>query len=1148
MPEKKSLQHGFTLLEMLITLGIMVIGVLGITQMTLLYLQMNADQKARVTAIALANEKIELIRNLPYTDVGTVGGIPPGKLTQTQTINRNSIDFTITTEVIYIDDPFDGLISTTGSNASIYNPTNPEVLFYWDMETNNNGQSPTIGNGTMSFVGTSIEEGYQSNGLRMEVDDKVTAISTGNIDVNAGRIGIWYKPDRSDADHSEYLVVADTSYKYFRIRREKGEDLEFNFGNESAKTDDLVWNPGQWYFIEAAWEGTGYRQLWRDGVPLALRDNSANAPVLDTELYIGYRGDNDGEVEGVLDELYILNNAHKYEIWGYNSPNPYVASSPQTLFYWNMDSSASSQTPQVGSGSISVGGGYQFTSEGAKNGALNLSNSGSPDTDHAWFSAASNIDLAKGRLSFWFRPRGDSVSSSNDYLFNINGCSSGDFTLIRDTQERLRFVYGSSGQQNTIITQSYDWEDDFWHFIELAWDAASDTTTIYIDGQEMASDTSTPVDTPIGCSTIYLANQNSSSTQNGDGEFDELYIINEAYPESSNQDLLNTDYKRAKVTVAWQTPRGPKRLYLITDIAPPGIETSEGGGTLIFNVFDANANPVGGATIAIYNDLLDPIIDLSLTTDTDGRLILPGAPATSTYQILVSKNGYSSDYTAAATSTYINPVRDHINVLESQITEISFQIDQTSELVINTVSQSLPVSFEINTNDDEQTQNRGSLAVDGTTLYSVWQDTISGTTTQIYGQQYTTNGTSLLANDLEISSRAEALAPKIALDSSNNSFVVWYDTADGQGNIYAQKIATNGTALWPYPIKINGDTGTAEQLNPDLAVYDNEAYIVWEDHRNDSGDIYLQKISSGGIIQYPSDIKINSDTGNSRQYQPQIHIDSSGDLYITWLDERNSSSDIYMDKVSDTGTPIWGSDKRVTSNSAGTIETFDTDLTTADEVMVVWSDNRGGDFDIYVQGVASSSSLTFGTEQAIPTQAPNYNQNRTKIATTNTNEFFIGWQDDRGGDFDVYVLAIDEDTDPIWSNEIRFNIETTADQYLDDLTVYEGTKALALWTDYSQGDADIWAGTLNYDGSENAAPFVDILVTGNKLTHENPDKPKYQQTHTTNAGGTITIDSLEWDTYTIEVTEPGITLNQSIPPQPITLNPNESQTIKLLVE
>lgn len=67
------------------------------------------ESKNRLGAVSLANEKMEIIRNLEYENVGVSGGIPSGDILATEIVNRASKEYEVKTSVIYKDDPFDGL-------------------------------------------------------------------------------------------------------------------------------------------------------------------------------------------------------------------------------------------------------------------------------------------------------------------------------------------------------------------------------------------------------------------------------------------------------------------------------------------------------------------------------------------------------------------------------------------------------------------------------------------------------------------------------------------------------------------------------------------------------------------------------------------------------------------------------------------------------------------------------------------------------------------------------------------------------------------------------------------------------------------------------------------------------------------------------
>ncbi len=122
MPERNTLFRnsvkGITLIESLVGMTVFLIIALSVYQSFARFLEFMQASRTRTTATALANEQFEIIRNLPYADVGLVAGIPLGKIPHTQTVTRDNIDFVVSTFIRNIDDPFDGTISSTPSDLS----------------------------------------------------------------------------------------------------------------------------------------------------------------------------------------------------------------------------------------------------------------------------------------------------------------------------------------------------------------------------------------------------------------------------------------------------------------------------------------------------------------------------------------------------------------------------------------------------------------------------------------------------------------------------------------------------------------------------------------------------------------------------------------------------------------------------------------------------------------------------------------------------------------------------------------------------------------------------------------------------------------------------------------------------------------------
>jgi Tfp pilus assembly protein PilV len=108
--------QGFSLLEVLIGVFLFALVSIAIYRGFVTVLMVVKDSEAKTTAMLLANEQIEIIRNLAYKDVGNVKGIPAGLIPRFQTVTRNGMIFNLTTSVRNIDDPFDGQLGSSTKN------------------------------------------------------------------------------------------------------------------------------------------------------------------------------------------------------------------------------------------------------------------------------------------------------------------------------------------------------------------------------------------------------------------------------------------------------------------------------------------------------------------------------------------------------------------------------------------------------------------------------------------------------------------------------------------------------------------------------------------------------------------------------------------------------------------------------------------------------------------------------------------------------------------------------------------------------------------------------------------------------------------------------------------------------------------------
>ncbi|MEY2641112.1 MAG: hypothetical protein RL150_505 [Candidatus Parcubacteria bacterium] len=110
--------RGLTLIETLVAVA--VFSTIALTAWFGLIRIFEMQQVLRIKTVAtnLATEQIEIVRNLPYDDVGVVNSIPNGVVPYQQQLERDGRQFLVTTIVRNVDQAFDGTIGGVPNDLS----------------------------------------------------------------------------------------------------------------------------------------------------------------------------------------------------------------------------------------------------------------------------------------------------------------------------------------------------------------------------------------------------------------------------------------------------------------------------------------------------------------------------------------------------------------------------------------------------------------------------------------------------------------------------------------------------------------------------------------------------------------------------------------------------------------------------------------------------------------------------------------------------------------------------------------------------------------------------------------------------------------------------------------------------------------------
>ncbi|MBN2089144.1 Ig-like domain-containing protein [candidate division KSB1 bacterium] len=374
-------------------------------------------------------------------------------------------------------------------------------------------------------------------------------------------------------------------------------------------------------------------------------------------------------------------------------------------------------------------------------------------------------------------------------------------------------------------------------------------------------------------------------------------------------------------------------------------------------------------------------------------------------------------------------------------------------------------NFKIN--DDSGTESQTASAIvmtPGGGFIVAWRDTRNGNP-DIYLQRFESNGNTQGSNtrvddDPGISEQKE---PTVAVAGNGNFVVGWLDKRNNNSDIYLQIYANNGNKQGSN-IRVNDDTGIEPQYHPAVAMnFDGSFILVWTDERNGDLDIYGQRFNTAGA-RNGVNFRVNDGTGSSAQLYPAVAVDGRGYEFVVWEDERAGSSDIFTQKYTNLGVKI-GNNYKIQEDSYK--EDQKRPRITADNtgnILIVWQDDRNEDRDIYGHryyntGVPGSSNLKINDDVGSSAQL-----NSSLAADANGN-FVIVWEDYRTGFGEIYGQRFTNTGNRLGPNFMINDDSSNANQKYPSVGMDDEGNFIVAWRDGRNGENDIYAQYFNAEGS-----------------------------------------------------------------------------------
>jgi type II secretory pathway pseudopilin PulG len=158
--------RGFTLIEGLAVLfiaSVIIVAFLNVFSQGSTWL---LESKKKTIAVAIANEKMEMLRNLAYENVGVSGSIPTGVISGEEFLERSGTSYRIVTDIRYRDDPYDGTLGGTPNDMLNVDQKQATITVLWGEE--NSSQKIRL---SALFVPSGIESLSGAGTLSINVID-----------------------------------------------------------------------------------------------------------------------------------------------------------------------------------------------------------------------------------------------------------------------------------------------------------------------------------------------------------------------------------------------------------------------------------------------------------------------------------------------------------------------------------------------------------------------------------------------------------------------------------------------------------------------------------------------------------------------------------------------------------------------------------------------------------------------------------------------------------------------------------------------------------------------------------------------------------------------------------------------------------------
>ncbi len=256
------------------------------------------------------------------------------------------------------------------------------------------------------------------------------------------------------------------------------------------------------------------------------------------------------------------------------------------------------------------------------------------------------------------------------------------------------------------------------------------------------------------------------------------------------------------------------------------------------------------------------------------------------------------------------------------------------------------------------------------------------------------------------------LNPVLAAAGTDGVLAAFRHLHNGDKGIVVRRFSADGTS-WDDDVPVSD--ALSYKTNQQIA--DNGlggAFVVWEDGRNGSINLYAQHISSSGAVLWDkSGMPVAVSEGN--HWNPVVTPDGGGSFFCAWIDDNKGSKwELKVQRVDRDGVSLWSAGGLTVceSNNKQSMPSIVTDGEGG--CVLVWNEARDGTLNVFAQRFDPDGAMLWNAE-GVPVVNPGADHILPHMVTDGNGGFIVAWkQRSPAGKWRIKAQRLDENGVPLW--------------------------------------------------------------------------------------------------------------------------------------